>query len=143
MAVDNREKRSSAFAFLVPAYPPGVEPSTLDQAGRQAAIWVYAGILAAPAGGFVGHPAIRRLARAGFRRPALHDGRDGVYIFDQPSAEGVTLYKLLDLLVEGTVLRAYRQPRRAAKRHLLSTAELCARRRAVHVRPGAAPECGV
>lgn len=143
MAVDTREKRNSAFAFLVPAYPPGVVPSTMDQAARQAAVWVYAGILAEPVGGAVGHPAIRRLARAGFRRPAFHDGRDGVYIFDQPSAEGVPLYKLLDLLGEGVLRRAYGQPRRAAKRRLFLAAQFCARRGAVDVRPGAAPECGV
>ncbi len=132
MAIDTREKRNSAVSLLVPDFPPGIEPSSMDQAARQAAIWVYAGILAAAAGGGVGHPAARRLGRAGSVRPEMRDGRDGVYIFDQPSMEGITLYKLMDTLVEGTVLRAYRHPRRAAKRHLISTAQLCARRRSQH-----------
>lgn len=45
MAVDTREKRQSAFSLLVPSFTPGVEPSTLDLAARQAAAWVYSGIL--------------------------------------------------------------------------------------------------
>lgn len=56
MAIDTREKRASAAAFLVPTAVPGVAPSALDAPGRQAAAWVYAGILAAfpprPVGGF-------------------------------------------------------------------------------------------
>lgn len=135
MPVNTREKRSSAQALLVPSYPPGVEPSTMDQAARQAAVWVYAGILAEPVGGPTGHPAIRRLGRAGVVRPEIRDGREGVFIFDTPSMDGVGIYKLLDVLVEGQVLRAYRQPRRAAKRHLISAAQLCARRSAKHHRP--------
>lgn len=46
MAVDTREKRQSAFSLLVPSLTPGVEPSSIDAAERQAAAWVYAGILA-------------------------------------------------------------------------------------------------
>lgn len=45
MAVDTREKRQSSFSLLVPFLVPGVEPSSLDTAGRQAATWVYSGIL--------------------------------------------------------------------------------------------------
>lgn len=46
MAIDTREKRQSAVSLLVPTLTPGVEPSSLDQAGRQASIWSYAGITA-------------------------------------------------------------------------------------------------
>lgn len=49
MAVDSREKRQSAVSFLIPSYPPGVEPSSLDNAARQAAVWVYSGILSGAA----------------------------------------------------------------------------------------------
>ena len=50
MAIDTREKRQSALGLLLPSLTPGVDPSALDQAGRQAAAWVYSGILAeAPA----------------------------------------------------------------------------------------------
>jgi len=45
VAVDTREKRQSATALLVPAFVPGVEPSTLDVAGRQASVWIYSGIV--------------------------------------------------------------------------------------------------
>lgn len=45
MAVDTREKRQSALAFLMVGHVPGIEPSTLDVAARQAALWVYSGIL--------------------------------------------------------------------------------------------------
>lgn len=58
MAVDTQEKRQSALSLLVPSYTPGVEPSTIDQAERQAAAWVYAGIAAAAPGGGAGTGAI-------------------------------------------------------------------------------------
>ena len=45
MAVDTREKRQSALSLLVPCYPPGVDPSSIDQAERQASVWTYSGIL--------------------------------------------------------------------------------------------------
>ena len=44
MAVDTREKRQSALAFLFVGHVPGIEPSTLNMAARQAALWVYSGI---------------------------------------------------------------------------------------------------
>jgi len=47
MAVDTREKRQSAVSLLVPSMTPGVEPSAIDQAERQASAWVYSGILSA------------------------------------------------------------------------------------------------
>ncbi len=46
MAVDTREKRQTAGCLLMPWMPVGVNPGTHDQAERQAAVWVYAGILA-------------------------------------------------------------------------------------------------
>lgn len=49
MAIDTREKRNSAFALLVPSLVPGVAPSSIDAAERQASVWVYAGILASGA----------------------------------------------------------------------------------------------
>lgn len=53
--VDTREKRMSAASLLLPFMTPGIEPSTIDQAERQAASWVYSGILA-QATGPVGQP---------------------------------------------------------------------------------------
>ena len=47
MPVDTREKRQTAVDLLVPIWSPGVDPSSLDQAGRQASVFVYSGILAA------------------------------------------------------------------------------------------------
>jgi len=44
--MDTREKRQSALGLLVPSLTPGIDPSALDQAERQAAAWVYSGILA-------------------------------------------------------------------------------------------------
>ena len=44
MAIDTREERQSAVHLLVPIFAPGVDPSTLDRAGRQASVWVYSGI---------------------------------------------------------------------------------------------------
>lgn len=144
MPVNTREKRSSAQALLVPSFPPGVAPSTMDQAARQAAVWVYAGILATAVGGGTGsNLALRRLGRGGTVRPEMRDGREGVFIFDKPSVDSIALYKLLDILTEGQVLRAYRQPRRAAKRNLVSTAQLCARRSPERHRSGRAPERSV
>ncbi len=46
MAVDTREKRQSAGCFMMPWLPVGVDPGPQDQAERQAAAWVYSGILA-------------------------------------------------------------------------------------------------
>jgi hypothetical protein len=50
MAVDTREKRQSAVSLIVPSMTPGVEPSAIDQAERQASAWVYGGILSAGGG---------------------------------------------------------------------------------------------
>jgi hypothetical protein len=105
MPVDSREKRMSAYALLVPALIPGVDPSTMDQSERQAAAWVYGGIAATSPGG--GHPAMRRLGAVRHVRSA---GVRGVSIFGSEQAAHV----LMALLQEA--LYADRQPRRAAKR---------------------------
>lgn len=50
MALDTRQKRQSATAFLLPCYTPGVDATgTINQAERQAASWVYSGIAAGEA----------------------------------------------------------------------------------------------
>ncbi len=54
MPVDTREKRNSAFALLVPALIPGVAPSSIDAAERQASVWVYSGLAGGGAGAAVG-----------------------------------------------------------------------------------------
>lgn len=46
MAIDTREKRNSALSLLVPVFVPGIAPSAMNQAQRQAAALVYSGILA-------------------------------------------------------------------------------------------------
>lgn len=47
MAIDSRQKRQSAYKILTPWFEQGVHPSgTIGQAQRQAAAWVYSGILA-------------------------------------------------------------------------------------------------
>ena len=47
MAIDSRQKRQSAYKILASYLEQGVHPSgTIGQAQRQAAGWVYSGILA-------------------------------------------------------------------------------------------------
>ena len=47
MAVDSQAKRMSATFLLLPVYTQGIVPDgSVDQNDRQAAIWVYGGILA-------------------------------------------------------------------------------------------------
>ena len=46
MPIDTREKRNSAQALLVPIWGPGISPSSIDQAERQAAALVYVGVVA-------------------------------------------------------------------------------------------------
>ena len=46
MPIDTREKRNSAQTLLVPIWGPGIAPSSIDQAERQAAALVYVGISA-------------------------------------------------------------------------------------------------
>jgi len=60
MALDSRENRNSALTLLLPIYAPGIVPSSIDQAERQAAAFVYAGIEVGAGGGGGGpvvHPA--------------------------------------------------------------------------------------
>jgi hypothetical protein len=77
MAIDTREERQTAQAFLLPCFVPGVDPGGATQPERQAAAWVYAGILAASA--TPGHPAARRLGGVVFASRVL--GRRGMQVF--------------------------------------------------------------
>lgn len=45
MALTTREARQSASGLLLWFLPPGVDPSSLDMAGRHAAAHSYSGIL--------------------------------------------------------------------------------------------------
>ena len=53
MPVDTREKRQTTVHLLVPIFPPGVDPSSLDESGRRASIWSYANVITAVTVGFV------------------------------------------------------------------------------------------
>lgn len=51
MAIDTRQKRQSSYKILAPYMEQGVHPSgAIGQAQRQAAAWIYSGILAETAG---------------------------------------------------------------------------------------------
>ena len=45
MAIDTSEKRQSSYGMLMWSVTPGIDPSSIDVAERQAAAHVYSGIL--------------------------------------------------------------------------------------------------